>query len=278
MNYKLGIIGAGNMANAIVKGIIKSKIYDKSEIIISDINEIQRKKIDDDFGIKTTADNEELAQKSDVILFAVKPQYFLSSIENIDKKNLNNKLIISIMAGLSIEKIAKSLMTDVQISRIMPNTPALVNEAMSVICFADNVSDENKKLVVEIFDSIGKSKISEESKIDAVTAISGSSPAYVFMMIEAMADAGVLLGLSRDDAYFLASQTIMGSAKLFLETNIHPAKLKDMVCSPGGTTIEAVRILEQKGFRSALLEAMIACDKKSQDMGKIEKYIFIYLK
>ena len=268
MNYKLGIIGAGNMASAIVKGIIKSKIYDKSEIIISDINKIQRKKIEDDFGIKTTADNEELAQKSDVILFAVKPQYFLSSIENIDKKNLNNKLIISIMAGLSIEKIAKSLMTDVQISRIMPNTPALVNEAMSVICFADNVSDENKKLVVEIFDSIGKSKISEESKIDAVTAISGSSPAYVFMMIEAMADAGVLLGLSRD---FLASQTIMGSAKLFLETNIHPAKLKDMVCSPGGTTIEAVRVLEQKGFRSALIEAMIACDNKSKDMGKDEK-------
>ena len=271
MNYKLGIIGAGNMASAIVKGIIKSKIYDKSEIIISDINEIQRKKIEDDFGIKTTANNEELAQKSDVIIFAVKPQYFLSSIENIDKQNLNNKLIISIMAGISIEKISKALMGDVQVVRIMPNTPALVNEAMSVICFAENVSDENKKLVVEIFDSIGKSKISEESKIDAVTAISGSSPAYVFMMIEAMADAGVLLGLSRDDAYFLASQTIMGSAKLFLETNIHPAKLKDMVCSPGGTTIEAVRVLEQKGFRSALIEAMIACDKKSKDMGKDEK-------
>lgn len=271
MDYKLGIIGAGNMASAIVKGIIKSKIYDKSEIIISDINEIQRKKIEDEFGIKTTANNEELAQKSDVILFAVKPQYFLSSIENINKKNLNNKLIISIMAGISIEKISKALMRDVQVVRIMPNTPALVNEAMSVICFAENVSDENKKLVVGIFDSIGKSKILEESKIDAVTAISGSSPAYVFMMIEAMADAGVLLGLSRDDAYFLASQTIMGSAKLFLETNTHPAKLKDMVCSPGGTTIEAVRILEQKGFRSALIEAMIACDKKSKDMGKIEK-------
>ena len=157
-------------------------------------------------------------------------------------------------------------MTDVQISRIMPNTPALVNEAMSVICFADNVSDENKKLVLEIFDSIGKSKISDESKIDAVTAISGSSPAYVFMMIEAMADAGVLLGLSRDDAYFLAAQTIMGSAKLFLESNMHPAKLKDMVCSPAGTTIEAVRVLEQKGSRSALIEAMIACDNKSKDM------------
>lgn len=266
MNYKLGIIGAGNMANAIVKGIIKSKIYDKSEIIISDISEDQRKKIEDEFGIKTTADNNELAEKSQVILFAVKPQYFASSIENINRQNLSNKLIISIMAGLSIEKIAKSLMTAVQVVRIMPNTPALVNEAMSVICFADNVSDENKKLVVEIFDSIGKSRISDESKIDAVTAISGSSPAYVFMMIEAMADAGVLLGLSRDDAYFLAAQTIMGSAKLFLESNMHPAKLKDMVCSPAGTTIEAVRMLEQKGFRSALIEAMIACDNKSKDM------------
>ena len=271
MNYKLGIIGAGNMANAIVKGIIKSKIYDKSEIIISDISEDQRKKIEDEFGIKTTADNNELAEKSQVILFAVKPQYFAGSIENINRKNLSNKLVISIMAGLSIEKIAKSLMTAVQVSRIMPNTPALVNEAMSVICFADNVSDENKKLVLEIFDSIGKSKISDESKIDAVTAISGSSPAYVFMMIEAMADAGVLLGLSRDDAYFLAAQTIMGSAKLFLESNMHPAKLKDMVCSPAGTTIEAVRVLEQKGFRSVLIEAMIACDKKSKDMSKIEK-------
>jgi len=263
MNYKLGIIGAGNMANAIVKGIIKSKIYDKSEIIISDINEIQRKKIDDDFGIKTTADNEELAQKSDVILFAVKPQYFLSSIENIDKKNLNNKLIISIMAGLSIEKIAKSLMTDVQISRIMPNTPALVNEAMSVICFADNVSDENKKLVVEIFDSIGKSKISEESKIDAVTAISGSSPAYVFMMIEAMADAAVLQGMARDKAYRFAAQAVLGSAKMVLDTNKHPGALKDMVCSPGGTTIEGVAVLEEKGMRSAVIQAMNAVYDKS---------------
>jgi pyrroline-5-carboxylate reductase len=271
MNYKLGIIGAGNMASAIVKGIIKSKIYDKSEIIISDISKERRKKIDNEFGIKTTAENDEVFGKSDVIIFAVKPQYFLSSIENINKQNLNNKLIISIMAGISIEKISKALMGDVQVVRIMPNTPALVNEAMSVICFAENVSDENKRLVVGIFDGIGKSKISEESKIDAVTAISGSSPAYIFIMIEAMADAGVLLGLSRDDAYFLASQTIMGSAKLFLETNTHPAKLKDMVCSPGGTTIEAVRVLEQKGFRSALIEAMIACDKKSKDMGKDEK-------
>jgi pyrroline-5-carboxylate reductase len=268
MNYKLGIIGAGNMASAIVKGIIKSKIYNKTEIIISDISEVQRKKIEDEFGIKTTAENDEVLGKSDVIIFAVKPQYFQSSIENINKQNINNKLIISIMAGISIEKMAKALMTDVQVVRIMPNTPALVNEAMSVICFADNVSDENKKLAVEIFDSIGKTKITDESKIDAVTAISGSSPAYIFMMIEAMADAGVLLGLSRDDAYFLASQTIMGSAKLFLESNTHPAKLKDMVCSPAGTTIEAVRVLEQKGFRSALIEAMIACDKKSKDMGK----------
>ena len=266
MDYRLGIIGAGNMANAIVSGIINSKIFEKNDIIISDISKDQRKKIEEQYSIKTTADNNEVAEKSDIILFAVKPQYFESSIGNIKTEKINNKLIISIMAGISIEKIKEYLKANVQIARIMPNTPAFVNEAMSVICFDDNLSDDNKIIVVSIFESIGKTKISDESKIDAVTAISGSSPAYVFMMIEAMADAGVLLGLSRDDAYFLASQSIMGSAKMYLETNTHPAKLKDMVCSPAGTTIEALRVLEERGFRSALIEAMVACDKKSKDM------------
>lgn len=268
MQFKLGIIGSGNMATAIAGGIIKSGAYLKDDILMSDVHKSQREKVSNLLKVQTTNDNNEIIEKCDTIILAIKPQYLENAVKKIDISKLKNKFIISIIVGTPIIKLKELLGYECIISRVMPNTPALVNEAMSAICLEERASDENIKTVTKIFDSIGKSKILNEKMIDAVTAISGSSPAYVFMMIEAMADAGVLLGLSRENSYMFASQAILGSAKMYLETKTHPAILKDMVCSPSGTTIDAVRVLEQKGFRSALIEAMIACEQKAKDMSK----------
>lgn len=268
MNFKIGMIGSGNMATAIAKGIINSNAYTKDEILMSDVHKSQREKVVKELEVQATDDNNELVKNCDTIILAVKPQYLENALNKIDKNNFKNKFIISIIVGTSIEKLKSLIGVDCSIARVMPNTPALVNEAMSVICLDENINEENTKIVTRIFESIGKAKILGENMIDAVTAISGSSPAYVFMMIESMADAGVLLGLSRENAYTFASQAILGSAKMYLETGIHPAILKDMVCSPAGTTIEAVKVLENKGFRSSLINAMIACEQKAKNMNK----------
>lgn len=268
MNFKIGMIGSGNMATAIAKGIINSNAYTKDEILMSDVHKSQREKVVNQLGVQSTDDNNELVKSCETIILAVKPQYLENALSKIDKNNFKNKFIISIIVGTTIEKLKSLITVDCSIARVMPNTPALVNEAMSVICLDENIDEKNTKIVTQIFESIGKSKILNENMIDAVTAISGSSPAYVFMMIEAMADAGVLLGLSREDSYIFASQAILGSAKMYLETGLHPAILKDMVCSPAGTTIEAVKILENKGFRSSLINAMIACEQKAKNMNK----------
>ena len=266
---KLGVIGCGNMATAIVGGIIEAGLIEPSEIIGADVSEAAVKKIKDTYGINGTGDNKEAVVNSEILLLAVKPQYYQEMIGQIKGEVTPGQLIISIAAGRSIEAVEKLFApAEIKLIRLMPNTPALVGESMTAVCSNANVSPQELEEAMKLIRSFGKAQTVPESLFDTVTAVSGSSPAYVFMFIEAMADAAVLGGMPRAQAYEFAAQSVLGSAKLMLETGKHPGELKDMVTSPAGTTIEAVRVLEELGLRSAVIEGVEACRKKSELMRK----------
>lgn len=262
----IGFIGNGNMGGAIVNGIIDRKIASSQNVIISDINEESLKKTAKKYGVKTTTDNTDVAKNSDMLFLAVKPNVLYKVIDEIKDFVNSHTLIVSIVAGQSIEKIEKAFQKEIKLVRVMPNTPAFVGEAMSGLSPNANVGDEDIKKAVDVFSSIGRAEIVPEKLMDAVTAVSGSAPAYVFMFIEAMADAAVIGGMPRNQAYTFAAQAVLGSAKMVLETDMHPGELKDMVCSPSGTTIEAVAVLEQEGMRNSVIKAMQACMDKSANM------------
>lgn len=262
----LGFIGCGNMAQAMLKGILAKGLYDGSQVIVSRRNSLALEQIRTELSVETTTDNREVAKKADILFLAVKPFQFeqvITEIRDVVKKDV---LIISIAAGQTMANIERLFGKDIKLVRTMPNTPALVLAGATGMCFNSHVSDEEKGQAVELFESFGVVAVVPESMIDVVIGVSGSSPAYVFMFIEAMADAAVADGMPRAQAYELAAQTVMGSAKMVLETGKHPGELKDMVCSPGGTTIEAVRVLEQKGMRSAVIEGQMACVKKAREL------------
>ncbi len=261
---KIGFIGGGNMAGAIANGVIASGLCEKSDITVCDIDAETLKKYDS--GINTSCDNKD-ALLCDYIVLAVKPFILSKVLEGISEENINGKVFISIAAGISVAEIKSILGDGAKVVRVMPNTPAQVGEGMTVIAKPDEcVTEGELSDVVKIFDAVGKTEIMQESMINVVTGVSGSSPAYVFMLIEAMADAGVAGGIPRDAAYRLAAQSVLGSAKMVLETGKHPAELKDMVCSPKGTTIEAVAELEARGFRSAIIEAIKKCNEKANNI------------
>ncbi|SEG01214.1 pyrroline-5-carboxylate reductase [Eubacterium ruminantium] len=256
---KLGFIGAGNMASAIIGGIIKKGIYTPREIICSTPVEAERKMAEESFGVNTTADNKTVVKEARIIFIAVKPQVIPIVAEEIKGCDLENKLIISIVAGKSIEWYENAFGRQLKLVRAMPNTPALVGEGMSAASPSSLVTEEELDQAVAILSAFGRTEVVPEKLMEAVVSVSGSSPAYIFILIEAMADGAVRLGMPRAQAYEFAAQAVYGSAKMVLETGKHPAELKDMVCSPGGTTIEAVRVLEECGFRSSIIEAMEAC-------------------
>ena len=268
MNKKIGFIGAGNMASAMIGGIVKSKLVDAKNIIASDLNETSLENIKNKCGINTTKDSKEVVKNSDIVIVAVKPNVYDIVLNEVKELIDNKKIIVTIAAGKTINSVENVIGKDKKIIRTMPNTPALVNEGMSALCKNENITDEELKLVQEIFSSFGKAEVVSEYLIDAVIGASGSSPAYVFMFIEAMADAVVAAGMPRNQAYTFVSQAVMGSAKMVLETGKHPGELKDMVCSPGGTTIEAVKTLEAEGFRNSVIKAIDDCIKKSKEMSK----------
>ena len=191
---------------------------------------------------------------------------YKSVVEEIKSELTEDKLIITIAAGISIENMEEWLGDDLKIIRTMPNTPALVGQAMSAVCPNKNVSEEELKYCINIFESFGECEVLEEKYFDGFIAVAGSSPAYVFMFIEAMADGAVKLGIPRAKAYKMAAQSVLGSAKMVLETGKHPGELKDMVCSPAGTTIDAVVELEKLGFRNSVIQAMDKCAEKSKNM------------
>jgi pyrroline-5-carboxylate reductase len=259
VKMKLGFIGTGNMADAIISGIIKNGLFKNDEIIGSDLSEAGREKVKSAYKIHVTDSNIEVAKQSDAIILAVKPQYYESVITEIKDVIKDNQLIITIAPGKTLAWLSEKFCKRVKIIRTMPNTPAMVGEGMTAACANENVTKEELDYACGILRCFGQMELIPEKLMDAVVAVSGSSPAYVFILIEAMADAAVREGMPRQQAYKFAAQAVLGSAKMVLETGKHPGELKDMVCSPAGTTIEAVRVLESKGMRSAIIEAMKAC-------------------
>ena len=235
-------------------------------MIASAKTEATREKIKSQFDIKVTADNKEVAEFADVLFLAVKPQYYAEVIDQIKDVVRDDTIVISIAPGKSLEWFDQAFGKQLKVIRTMPNTPAMVKEGMMGMCPNELVTDEETALVKDICDGFSETEIITENLMDVVTAVSGSSPAYVFMFIEAMADAAVAGGMPRQQAYKFAAQAVLGSAKMVLETGKHPGELKDMVCSPAGTTIQAVRVLEEKGMRSAVIEAMMKCLDISRNM------------
>ena len=263
---QLGFIGCGNMATAMIKGIIENNIISKDEIIGADLLAASTEKVQKELGIHVTSDNKEVAKSAEVIVLSVKPQFYEEVIDEIKDIITESQIIVTIAPGKTLDWLNGQFGKEVKIVRTMPNTPALVGEGITAACYNQNVKPEELEYIVSILKGFGKCEVISEHLMDVVVSVSGSSPAYVFMFIEAMADAAVADGMPRTQAYQFAAQAVYGSAKMVLETGKHPAELKDMVCSPGGTTIEAVRVLEEKGMRSAVFEAMKACTRKAKGM------------
>lgn len=254
------------MGEAIISGIIKSGLTKSEQIIASDVSATVLKNLESKYGISTSTDNIQIAEKSDVLFLAVKPVYLDEVIDQISDNVRDGTVVVSIAAGQSMDNIENMFGRPMKLVRVMPNTPALVHEGMAAICHTPKVSAKEINVILHIFRSIGKAEILNESLMDVFTAISGSSPAYVYIFIEAMADAAAAEGMPRQQAYAFAAQAVLGSAKMVLETGEHPGVLKDKVCSPGGTTIEAVCSLEADGFRSSVISAVRKCAEKSRNM------------
>ena len=263
---KIGFIGCGNMASAMIGGILKNHVASPEDILASAKTEESRQRSREKLGIALTSSNIEVAEFADVLVLAVKPFYYEEVITEIRRSVKKDTIIVSIAPGKTLDWLHNVFGSPLKIVRTMPTTPALVGEAMSCICGNSHVTDQDLHLICEIFQGFGKTEMVTEELIDVVVGVSGSSPAYVFMFIEAMADAAVAGGMPRAQAYRFAAQAVLGSAKMVLETGKHPGELKDMVCSPKGTTIEAVRVLEEKGLRSAVFEAVKACVEKSRNV------------
>ena len=263
---KIGFIGLGNMASAMIGGILTKGIRRPEELFGTDCIPESRDRVQEIYQIQITETNIDTVNEADVIFLSVKPQFYEEVIREIKDFIRPDQLIVSIAPGKTIAWIHSMFEKEIKLIRCMPNTPALVGEGCTGVCTSANVTKEELNEIMVILSSFGKSSVVKENLMDAVVGVSGSSPAYVFMFIEAMADAAVAAGMPRNQAYEFAAQSVYGSAKMVLETGKHPGVLKDMVCSPAGTTIEAVRILEEKGFRSAVMEAVLGCIEKSKKM------------
>jgi pyrroline-5-carboxylate reductase len=268
LNKKIGFIGCGKMAQAMIGGLIDSNLIETNQIFVSAKSNETLVKVKNLFNVKTLNNNIELAKQVDYLFLAVKPDLYPVIIEEIREYVSSQTVVITIAAGITLEGVEKSFGKEVKIVRTMPNTPSLVREGMSALCHNQVVTDEELNEVMSIFNSFGKCELVKEKLMDAIPAVSGSSPAYVYLMIEALADGAVLQGIQRNQAYKLAAQAVLGAAKMVLETELHPGELKDQVCTPGGATIEAIAELEKQGFRSAIISAMEKCTEKSSSLGK----------
>ncbi len=265
---KLGFIGCGNMASAMIGGILKKGDIKKEDIAGYDVSQEACSRTKNAFGIRIENGNTKVAEFADVLVLAVKPIYMgdvIDEIKNIIKKET---IVVTLAPGKPLSQTTQAFGGEVKVIRTMPNTPAMVSEGMTALCKNSFVTDEELASVKGLFESLGKAEVVPESLMDAVCGVSGSSPAFVFMFIEAMADAAVAEGMPRRQAYKFAAQSVLGSAKLVLESGKHPGELKDMVCSPGGTTIEGVDVLEKEGFRSSVIGAVRAAAKKSKGAEK----------
>lgn len=261
---KIGFIGAGNMAAAILGGMLKKELCKPEEIMVSRRSKEALNKLQEKYGVQTTTNNRKLTRWAQVLFLAVKPQMLAGVMEEIRSEIREDQLVISVAAGKTLSWLEEELKVPVKLIRSMPNTPALVGEGCTAFCGNEKVKEEDFSLAERIFTCCGACFQVPETLMDTVGAVSGSSPAYAFMFLEAMADAAVKGGMPRDLAYRMAGQAMLGSAKLFLETGEHPGVLKDMVCSPAGTTICGVQVLEERGMKAAVMGALEACIERSR--------------
>lgn len=266
-NKKVGFIGLGNMATAMIGGMLRKEIVKAENIIGSAKTETTREQVKTKFNIAVVDSNAQVAAQADILFLAVKPIFFPEVIAEIRDVVRKETLIVSIAAGKNICYLKEAFgEPERKLIRCMPNTPALVLEGCTGVCAGETVTEEELEEVLLLLRSFGKARVVPERLMDVVVGVSGSSPAYVFLFIEAMADEAVAEGMPRDLAYEFAAQAVLGSARMVLDTGMHPGALKDMVCSPGGTTIQAVKVLEEKGFRAAIMDAMEACIGKSKSI------------
>ncbi len=267
---KIGFIGGGNMAEALVSGLVQSGAAQPDNIICSDIYDDVLAALEEKYKVHTTRDNREVVSESDIVIFAVKPQILGSVLKETADGLDMSKLIISIAAGVPLAAIAAGLNKKLRLIRVMPNICAFVKESATAIAAGEYVTDKDVPFARAIFDSVGKTVFIQENVLmDAFTGLSGSGPAYIFLIIDAMADAGVKMGLSRKDSRLLSTQTVLGAAKLLLETNEHPGQLKDRVTSPGGTAIAGIHTLEEGGLRTTLINAVESATRRSRELGEM---------
>ena len=267
MSTTIGFLGCGKMAQALARGFVRSGIAKATDIIGSDVFEPARTAMRDEIGATVTTSNNELCKKADTLVLAVKPQSADALLKEIQPAVTDRHLVISIVTGISIGKMTQLLGGPRRIVRVMPNTPCLVGEAASGIAVGPTATSQDAELVENLFRSVGVAHRVSEQLLDAVTGLSGSGPAYIYQVIEALSDGGVKAGLAREVATALAAQTVLGAAKMVLETGMHPGQLKDMVTSPAGTTIAGLAVLEQRGVRSAFIDAVDAASRRAKELG-----------
>lgn len=264
----IGFIGCGKMAQAMIEGILRSKLVTPDRMIASASSRQTLDLVSEKFAIRTTSDNQDVAKAADVLILAVGPSLYGEIIGAVKPFLKKDAIVVTIAAGISLRFMKVSFGETVKVVRTMPNTPSLVGQAMTALCPNELVTDDDMKKIIQLFNSFGKTEVLREDVMDAVPAISGSSPAYVYLFIEALADGAVRDGIPRKQAYNMAAQAVLGAATMVLETGLHPGVLKDQVCTPGGATIEAISTLEKAGFRSTVLAAMESCTNKSKGLNQ----------
>ena len=269
-NKKICIIGTGNMGQALVSGLVGSGSSKPKNIICTDVREAKLKAIEKEYGVQTATNNLEAVSQAEIIIYAVKPQIMAAVINETAGILDMSKLIISIAAGVPVAALESCLNKELRLIRVMPNIAAAVKEAATAVAAGKHASKEDVQTAMAIFDSIGKTVFIEENYLmDAITGLSGSGPAYIFLIVEALADAGVKVGLSRQEALFLSAQTVLGAAKMLIETHEHPGQLRDKVTSPGGTAIAGLATLEEGGLRTTLIHAVEVATNRSRELGEM---------
>ena len=267
---KICFVGSGNMGEALISGLVGSGTARAGDVICTDIREEKLERIAADYGVRTSTDNRSAVEESEIIIYSIKPQIMAAVLKETAPVLDMSKLIISIAAGVPLAAIESCLDRELRLIRVMPNIAASVKESASAVAAGKNAQKEDVALAMAIFDSVGKSIFLRENYLmDAVTGLSGSGPAYIFLMVDALADAGVKVGLSRQESLLLATQTVLGAAKMLLETQEHPSQLKDRVTSPGGTAIAGIHTLEMGGLRTTLINAVEAATRRSKELGEM---------
>lgn len=268
MHKTIGFIGCGNMGKAILGGILEANPDRRQHTLVSASTQETLKDISDRFQVETTRSNREVAQRSDYVFLAVKPHLYPQILREIRDELKADALIIGMAAGVTLEKMEDELGKDRKLVKIMPNTPVAVKAGVIAMALGQGIDAVDEENLLALLQGLGTVFPLEEKHMDVITGISGSSPAYVYLFLEAMADAAVKNGLPRKEAYAISAQAVLGAAKMLLETGVHPGILKDMVTSPGGTTIDAVAKLEEEGFRHAVISAVDVCIEKSRKMSQ----------